>query len=117
MAHDGQGYRGAMLESRKPAQPGVPGGDKPPLGLDETFYMPAKSKLTTEEINPLEDPIAWRDSLTKSDLDRVATSLEKQLLLGRLATWHRKEGATLRSCWDTGSRQNREFPSYLGYLA
>ena len=38
---DEVGYSGAMLERGKPAQPGVPRGDKLPLGLDKTFYMPA----------------------------------------------------------------------------
>jgi hypothetical protein len=74
----------------------------------------AKPKPTTEkEINPLKDPALWARSLSESDLERTATSLEKQLLLGPLATWHRMDGATVGECWREGRRQNREFPEVI----
>ena len=77
----------------------------------------AKSEPTTEkEINPLEDPILWANSLSKSDLEREANSLEKQLLLGPLATWHRMDGATVGRCWIQGRTQNREFPEDIDRL-
>ena len=77
----------------------------------------AKSKPTTEkEINPLEDPVLWANSLSKSDLEREASSLEKQLLLGPLATWRMMDGATVGECWMQGRIQNREFPEEIDQL-
>lgn len=78
----------------------------------------AKSKPTTEkEINPLEDPSLWARSLSEYDLrERKATSLEKQLLLGPLATWRMMDGATVGECWMQGRIQNREFPEEIDQL-
>ena len=77
----------------------------------------ANSKPTTEkEINPLEDPVRWARSLSESDLEITATSLEKQLLLGPLATWHMMDGATVGRCWRQGRIQNREFPEVIDQL-
>ena len=74
----------------------------------------AKSKPTTEkEVNPLEDPSLWARSLSESDLEITATSLEKQLLLGPLATWRIMDGATVGECWIQGRIQNREFPEEI----
>ena len=77
----------------------------------------AKSKPTTEkEVNPLEDPSLWARSLSESDLEITATSLEKQLLLGPLATWRIMDGATVGECWIQGRIQNREFPEEIDQL-
>jgi len=81
--------------------------------------LTAKSEPTSkkeEKINPLQDPVRWANSLSKSDLEREANSLEKQLLLGPLATWHRMDGATVGRCWRQGNRLNREFPEEINYL-
>jgi hypothetical protein len=78
-----------------------------------------KSKPTTEKaqkLNPLKDPVLWANSLSESDLEREASSLEKQLLLGPLATWHRMDGATVGRCWMQGRIQNREFPEEIDQL-
>ena len=45
MAHDGRGYRGRMLDAGADSKPGVPRGDRPALGLDKTFYMPAGRRV------------------------------------------------------------------------
>jgi hypothetical protein len=55
----------------------------------------------------------WARSLSESDLERTATSLEKQLLLGPLATWHMMDGATVGQCWIQGRTLNREFPEAI----
>ena len=77
----------------------------------------AKPEPTTkQEIHPLENPALWARSLSESDLEREATSLEKQLLLGPLATWHRMDGATVGECWREGNRLNRGFPEEINRL-
>ena len=77
----------------------------------------AKPKPTTEKaqkLNPLQDPVLWANSLSEYDLrERKATSLEKQLLLGPLATWRMMDGATVGECWRQGRIQNREFPEVI----
>ena len=80
--------------------------------------MTAKSEPTSkkeEKINPLQDPVRWANSLSKSDLEREAEPLERQLLLGRLATSHKLEEATVGECWREGRRRNEDFPSEIDY--
>ena len=76
---------------------------------------PEPTSKKEEKINPLRDPIRWTNSLSKSDLEREATSLESQLLLGRLATSHKLEGATVGECWREGRRRNEDFPREIDY--
>ena len=79
----------------------------------------AKSEPTSKKegkINPLQDPVRWANSLSKSDLEMEATPLERQLLLGPLACWDRMKSATVERCWVEGNRQNREFPEEINYL-
>jgi len=79
----------------------------------------AKPEPTSKKegkINPLKDPVLWANSLSKSDLEREATPLERQLLLGSLSCWDRMKSATVGQCWREGNRLNREFPEEINCL-